>query len=135
MAWFAAHAVCTVKFSSEEYALPIPTWENILMIEAESAEIAITKAESIARSKYETGPGDEFTYNGRSAIMEFTGIRKLVSGELCPPGTDCHPDDGSEVTYAQYELDDLEDLRKLMAGLPVRLLFEGHCLEENQESG
>lgn len=129
MPWFAAHAISIVKAMEGQPITPIPVWENVLLVEADSIEEAWLRAENIAKENYQSCPSDEYTCDGRPASMEFIGIRKLVSGKYCDPETEGRPRDGSEVTYSQFQLDEMGDLQKLMHGLPVRLLLDDTCGE------
>jgi hypothetical protein len=50
----------------------------------------------------------------------FAGVRKII--QCVNP--DEKPQDGTEVSYSSFELNDLEDFKKLVRGDPVQILYE-----------
>lgn len=59
-----------------------------------------------------------FFREGHPARWVFAGIRKVIT---CDRET---PEDGAEVTWSQFKLRGEEELRKLVAGEPVSLVYE-----------
>lgn len=102
MLWYAAHAIMYVKFADgnqDKY----PIWENIILIEANSDEEALEKAQKRAKED-QSESEDDFTWEERPASLIFAGIRKLISCNN-PEEKSCH---GTEITYSQMEVDSEE---------------------------
>jgi hypothetical protein len=115
MNWFAAHIVMWVKMKRKRQTR-FPCWENIVLIHAASEAEAFAKAEK--RGHQEEGDcGGTFRWGGQPASWVFGGVRKLV---LCQNPED-RPEDGSEITYTEIEVESKEALDKLIAGDPVAL--------------
>jgi hypothetical protein len=118
MAWYAAHAIMSVKFTDgnqDKY----PIWENIILIKADSDAEALEKAKKRAKQD-ESSSIPDFTWKGRSASWVFAGIRKLIA---CVD-SESRPKDGTEITYSEMELDTAEDLFKLVNGQPVTISYQ-----------
>jgi hypothetical protein len=117
---YAAHLIMAVKFDDapqDRY----PVYENVVLVEAETDERALEVATEIGRR--EEQEGSPFRWDGRPARWSFAGVRKLI--ECQTPGSDdeeLRP--GTEVTYSQLVLGSEEDLRKLVDGEPVNVLYE-----------
>jgi hypothetical protein len=137
MAWYAAHIISYVKFK-DGIQDSFPLWENVVLIEAGSGEMALEEAKKIGLSDYDdTEDPDnngDMTWNERPAYWVFAGIRKLIS---CNPiasvsvdknidrnDPDYRPGHGTEVTYSTMEVGTQEELDKLVRGEPVRVLYE-----------
>ncbi len=117
MSWYAAHAVMLVKFK-DEHQDKYPFWENVILVEAQSDEEAFVKA--AARARLDEGDSrGTFTWEGRPACWHFAGIRKLVA---CEEPND-KPNDGTEVTYLEMEIDDHDSFTKFMNGEPVLVRY------------
>ncbi len=116
MIWFAAHVIMAVKLKSGRQKR-FPVWENVVLIEAGSEDEAFRKAEEIGRQ----GEGDDdgtFRWGGKPASWVFAGVRKLTECALAGQ----RPEDGSEITYNELELDSQESVESFAAGnaVPVR---------------
>ena len=117
MSWYAAHIIMSIKFKDteqEEY----PTYENVILIEANSDDEALSKAEK--RGKADEIKSDDFTWNEHSAMLVFEGIRKLIDCE--DPNT--LPCDGTEITYSQMIVETQEELSKLACGDSTVVKYE-----------
>jgi hypothetical protein len=124
--WYAAHTIIYAKFNDglqDNY----PTYENVVLIEAESVEMARIEADRIARA--ETNASD-VTVDGRQAQLTFAGIRKLVEcqdttiAETERKNEPFRPLHGTELTYSRLMLESAEDLHKLVQGEPVQVWYE-----------
>jgi hypothetical protein len=118
MTWYAAHTIMYVKFADgnqEKY----PIWENIILIEANSDEEALEKAETRAKED-ESESEDDFTWENRSASLIFAGIRKLISCN----NPDENPRHGTEISYSQMEVKTEDELSKLVKGESVTIIYE-----------
>jgi len=117
MSWFAAHVIMAVKLKSGRQSR-FPVWENIVLIEAKSEDEAFRKAEDIGRQ----GEGDDggtFHWGGKPASWVFAGVRKLTDCALAGTG----PEDGTEITYNELELESAAAVELFAAGDPVPLRY------------
>ncbi|WP_353928947.1 DUF4288 domain-containing protein [Okeanomitos corallinicola TIOX110] len=96
-----------------------PIWENIILIEANSDEEALEKAETRAKED-ESESEDDFTWENRSASLIFAGIRKLISCN----NPDENPHHGTEISYSQMEVKTEDELSKLVKGESVTIIYE-----------
>lgn len=113
MTWFAAHVVMYVKWKDGPQKR-FPVWENVVLLKAESEDEAFDKAEQHGRE----GEGDDdgsFRWGGHPATWVFAGVRKLTA---CA-NADKRPNDGTEITYTELEVDSPEAVRKLVEGQAV----------------
>ncbi len=113
MEWYAAHVVMYVEFKDGRQDC-YPLWENIILIEAETAEAAQELAEERAREDEGDSEGS-FFHDDRPARWVFGGVRKLV---LCVDA-DQRPGHGTEVTYSEMELPDKETFDRFVEGETV----------------
>ena len=113
MKWFAAHVVMVVKLKDKKHR-HYPVWENIVLLSAASEDEAFTKAEEYGRSE----EGDEdgtFRWGGEPAYWVFAGVRKLTE---CAVVED-RPDDGTEITFNEFEVESQQALERFVAGHPT----------------
>src|SRR5579884_3830901 len=111
--WYAAHLILYVRLK-EGPQRKYPVWENIVLIKARTDEEAFAKAEK--RGQEEAGDDDgTFRWGGKPARWVFAGVRKVT---LCED-PESRPDDGTEVSYTELEVDSEQAVRKLVAGQPV----------------
>ena len=115
MTWYSAHIIMFVEFKSGAQER-FPVWENIVLINARTEDEAFEKAERHGRSN-EGDDDDSFRWGRRPARWVFAGVRKLT--ECVDPLE--RPDDGTEVSYTELELDSLAAVKKLAAGKPVHV--------------
>jgi hypothetical protein len=95
-----------------------PVWENVVLIQASSEDEAFEKAERYGRAE-EGDDGGSFHWGKSPARWVFAGVRKLTE---CQTATD-RPEDGTELTYTELELDSREDVKRLASGKPVQAYF------------
>jgi hypothetical protein len=119
--WYAAHLILYVKLKDHPQR-HYPVWENILLLKARSEEEAFAKAET--RGKEEEGDdGGTFRWAGKPARWVFAGVRKLT---LCED-PERRPDDGTEVSYTELEVDSEQAVRKLVRGQSVGVTYLEDC--------
>lgn len=117
MKWYAAHIIMYTKFKDGNQN-KFPVWENIVLIEANTPKEAYRKAELRAR-KDEGDSSNTYYYDDRPAIWVFAGIRKLVESE----DMTVVPSDEMEMTYSTLEVDNEENLKRLIKGESVVLKY------------
>jgi hypothetical protein len=96
-----------------------PVWENVLLVEAESFDGALEKAEIRGRED-EGDSGGTYLWESRPATLVFAGVRKVIECKNAnhPPG------DGTEITYSEMEVENEDALTKLVNGEPVIIKYE-----------
>ncbi|MEN3951237.1 hypothetical protein [Iodidimonas sp. SYSU 1G8] len=120
MEWYAAHTI--IAFQREDGVGPISVCENIYLVCAQNSHSALGKAKLI--SDNEVNNNDGTTINGHSAKCIYGGVRKIVT--ICnerPPQYEARPDDGSEISYIEYELENAEDLKEIISGNSISMNF------------
>jgi hypothetical protein len=114
--WFAAHVILVLKLKQGQQN-EFPVWENVLLLEAPSAEGVVELATE--RAQQYVGDSDgSLTLDDRPAVWEFVGVRKVV---LCDPSDTVA--DGTEATYSEFVLESFEDVQVLARGGAVRLTY------------
>lgn len=122
MTWYAAHIIIRVT-PIEKSGETILVHENVVIVEAPSETAALEKAQTIGQT--EAALQDSLTLSGTPAKRVFAGIRKLVTVSN-PDTSDLdqdRPSDGTEITYAVYEVSNEEELKKLAAGSEVSVRY------------
>jgi hypothetical protein len=126
--WFAAHLVLYIQLKDQPQGR-CTAWENVVLIKAQSEEEAFEKAER--RGREEAGDDDgTFRWNGKPARWVFAGVRKLTSCE----DPDRRPDDGTEITYVEMQLDSEESVYRLIQGDPVKIQIADRFAEEASDA-
>jgi hypothetical protein len=115
MSWYSAHIVMSVEFKDANQER-FPVWENIILIQAKTEDEALEKAVAYGRSE-EGDDGGSFRWQKQPARWAFAGVRKLTECQ----NVDDRPDDGTEVSYNEFELDSREAVKELAAGKPVQV--------------
>lgn len=114
--WYSAHAVMAIRFK-EGVQNEFPAWENIILIQAETDQEALDKAE--ARARQDEGECG-LTWAGHPAEFVFSGLRKVVK---CYE-SELQPSDGTELTYNQLVFSNKEDFDAFASGREAHALFE-----------
>jgi hypothetical protein len=121
--WYAAHLILYVQFKNRPQR-KFPVWENIVLIKAKTEEEAFAKAER--RGKDDEGDDDgTFKWEGKPARWVFAGVRKLT---LCED-PEKRPDDGTEVSYTEMEVDSEQAVAKLVGGQSVSVTYADQFAE------
>lgn len=123
MTWFTASVLIAIK--PQDYVSgSIQVYENMYLIEASTAHDAARKAEALGRQEASI-TADDLTIDDKPATRVFVGIRKLISvSNPAPLDLDQdRPIDGTEVTYAVYQVADEAALNRLAAGGQVEVLY------------
>jgi hypothetical protein len=129
--WYCAHVIMHLKpykYTKGDQLV----WENMILVEAQSPEMALEKAKTIGLEDQDSSHGT--TIDDRPARMIFVGVRKLIE---CRTIGDIEnkPADGTEVTFSEFLVKNEEDVRKLAAGDPVRVLYRNGVGRANGEPG
>lgn len=118
---YAAHLIQAIRFrdGAQDH---IPLYENVVLVEADTDDEAMRIAEEYGRA--EAADDDpSFTWGGHPAYWQFAGVRKLI--ECREPCADDDPVlSRTELTYSQMSVRSEGDLKKLVGGEPVEILYE-----------
>ncbi len=117
MPWYAAHTIMRVKLKEHQQD-QYPIWENVILIEANSDDEALSKAQE--RGKEDEIQSDDFTWEGHPAILTFEGVRKIID---CQEKND-FPRDGTEITYSQMLVASEEALLQLVEGKSIIVQYD-----------
>ncbi|MEX2140627.1 MAG: DUF4288 domain-containing protein [Pirellulales bacterium] len=117
MTWYAAHIVMFVELK-EPRQERFPVWENVVAFRANSEDEAFEKAERYGRAE-EGDDGGSFRWGKSPARWVFAGVRKLTECESLGDRLE----DGTELTYTEFELQSREDVKRLASGKPVQARF------------
>ena len=123
--WYAAHVIVYFEYKEFHPEDDITVWENIYLVEASNDKIAYDKAERIAKENL-VGDDGHLTLDDREVKMRFGGVRKVV---LCENEED-QPEDGTEVSYNKYAVQDLVELSRLCNGEEVNLILVNPYLND-----
>jgi len=124
MTWFTASILISIK--PEDYLEgPFEVYENMYLIEAVDSVEALAKAEMLGRGDPLLVDDDSRTVDGKRAVSRFVGIRKLVSvSNPYPYDLDGdRPCEGTEVTYALYQVADESAALELARGEAVDITY------------
>ncbi len=131
MEWCAAHIIMYVRFLDgiqDKYIV----WENVLLLSAENEQTLSAKAEQLGRTAYE-GEVDEVTSEGRPAVWEFVGVRKIIScaypidlesAEMAIHESEADLKEGTELTFSKIQVASYQALMDLAAGKSVTVHYE-----------
>ena len=122
MAWYAAHIVMGVKVV-DPTDVPISVYENVVIIEAETHQIALTIAKTMGES--EANSSDGFELDGKPATKIFAGVRKIATvnnPELSDSG-EAQPAVKEKLAYSDLEIKDIDELLRLAQSEAIHVVF------------
>jgi hypothetical protein len=129
MSWFLAHVILYFEINSVAEG-PLSVFENVYLIEADDEDMARLKAEERGRADCGNDSGT-LTIEGQAAELCYGGIRKLISPRRSAERLVQAPDepvdlleDGTEATYSRFVVSNREDLKTLVSGQPVSVLYK-----------
>jgi len=118
MTWYAAHIVIGMKIVNAE-AGPISAYENVVLIEAKTSQEALAYATGVGEA--EANLDDGLEVDGMPAKRIFAGVRKLITVSN-PESLDLEedrPSTGTEITYSEFEVENIDALFHLGSGESV----------------
>jgi hypothetical protein len=126
MTWFAA----SVLFAFDNLKGPQRrwyVWEDVVLIEASSRKEVMAKAR--AYGKATTRSDDALNMGGHLATMRFVGVRKVLTisnpTHMDIDQSDHPPVDGTEITFTEFLVESRGDLKKLIDGKEVSVIYAG----------
>lgn len=122
--WYSAHVIMHLKPNGQRTGKRL-VWENIILVQGDSPEIALEKAKKAGVEDQEYC-SEGLTVDGKPAKMVFLGVRKLIECRTVGDVED-KPADGSEVSFSEFLVEGDDDLRKLARGDAVKVIYRnGH---------
>lgn len=112
--FYCAHLLYVVEFKGQN---SYPLWENVHLIEADSAEHADELARQIGLEHQDLEYGSSFC-DDQPARTVYVGIRKLL--QVLEPTLRS----GIELTYLELEVQTKDDVNKLLAQEAVTLVYD-----------
>jgi hypothetical protein len=103
MSWYAASLIFVFRVRKGKQER-FPLWENVYLLESQSAEDAWRKAEELGRA--EQVDDESLTLDDEPAFLRFSGVRKVVAIQNpfpAAPNAD-PPSDKAEITYSEFAL-------------------------------
>lgn len=122
MTWYTASLIETVVMLDSKQS-SFPVYENFILLEAENPKITLEKAKAIGMS-VET-LGEELTLDDKPARRVFVGVRKLItiSNPFLMDLDGTPPVAETELTYSEYELATLQEVKALAAGEKMSVVY------------
>jgi hypothetical protein len=121
MTWYVASCILAIVVKSGHQKI-FPVFEEFFLVTAEDRVAARREAESFGR---QAELDDTLTYEDRPATKMFLGIRKIRSVYNAHPldiDVD-QPSHGTELTHSYYELQSLDEAKRLGEGKAVYLEY------------
>ncbi|WP_280191953.1 hypothetical protein [Delftia sp. PS-11] len=119
--WYCAHAIFyfeLINENQESYLIH----ENIYLINSEEGEIE-NFARKIAIENQDLNEDGSIELNDKKVRYIFAGIRKIIETETLPLGNEISAPNGIELSYSIYEVESIEDVKKLASGEMVNILY------------
>ena len=125
MTWYAASAVLYFKPRDRKPQREVLVWENVYLIQATSP--AKAKAEAMKLGKADAVDDPEQTLDGRFVKTVFAGLSKLVEVGPSPIRIGPSPvkkiESGVEATWSEFVVKSEAEVKQLVAGKPVKLIY------------
>ncbi len=121
MTWFAAHIV--IGMMREDGIGPVSVYENVILIEAKSANEAHLMASKVGETEAQLDDG--LTIDDNPAKRVFAGVRKIISVSNPDPYDldQDQPTTGTEITYSEFEVADEAALLSFAKGEAVDVRY------------
>lgn len=97
--------------------------ENIYLIFSENEEMLDAIADGVEISNQDLSTDGHLELSEKKARYIFAGIRKIIKTETMPADKIMTASSGMELSYSIYEVDTLDEVKKLAAGEMVNLLY------------
>ncbi|WP_202759900.1 hypothetical protein [Delftia acidovorans] len=120
--WYCAHAIFYFEIIGEDQESYL-VHENIYLIYSENEEILDAIADGVAISNQDLSTDGHLELDEKKARYIFAGIRKIIKTETMPADKIMAASSGMELSYSIYEVDSIDEVRKLAAGEMVNLLY------------
>lgn len=122
MSWYGAHVVVVLRIKEPPPGgqLDYTVFENIIIVEAISAEEAFAKARSKAAAEYVGDYEGSLTEDGGPAVAELVGIRKVVLAE----DDEEVPGDLTELSYSKLTIQGWDNVVRFARGQKVSVVCE-----------
>lgn len=119
---FCAHSVFYFKlkaFTQDSFLVH----ENVYLIQAESALIAMVKAEMISKAKEDLSEDGHLELNEKKVSYIYAGVRKIIEADCGLSDINLGVLNGLEITYSELEVDSIDEVLLLARGSMVNVLY------------
>ncbi|WP_282296916.1 DUF4288 domain-containing protein [Stenotrophomonas sp. PS02289] len=119
--WYCAHAIFYFQYEGQSsYRLH----ENVYLIQADTADAAWQRAETLAREREDPSEGGHVNLDGHKVRYCFAGIRKLIEAQVDTGEENSPLEPGVELTYSVMVVDSLSAVEQLAKGEETSVLYE-----------
>ncbi|KJV33811.1 DUF4288 domain-containing protein [Luteibacter yeojuensis] len=118
--WYSAHLIFYFVVESQDSVL---VHENVHLIDAVDDDAANEQAVRIGKEGEDLNENGTLFLNEQPAQYRFAGVRKVISVETTPDTAVEKIVSGVEVTYSQFEVDNLSEVMQLAHGDFVDVLY------------
>jgi hypothetical protein len=121
--WFCAHVYTILSdLSDRQFEDRVLLIEDIVLLNSKSIEDALLQANRFGRNEQEQL--SLISVEGQPMKCKFAGVRKVIKTDYVQPNSSLNfePSDGTEVTFSQFEIAQIEDVKKLVNDENVLLL-------------
>jgi len=119
---YCAHAIFYFKLLDQDQDSFL-VHENVYLIEAENDDKAAKAAAEIGKNNEDASEDGHLELNEQKASYLFAGIRKIVEVETSPAPGGAVGLIGLELSYSEFEVDTLDQVRALAQGEMVEILY------------
>ena len=119
---YCAHAIFYFKLINQVQESFL-VHENIYLIEADDSESARNISIQIAKRNEDFNEDGHLELNEQKVSYLFAGIRKIIEVESSPTPTSASGLHGLELTYSEFEVDNLDQVFALACGDMVDVLY------------
>lgn len=119
---YCAHAIFYFELLSHDQDSYL-VHENVYLIEAEDAHQAAKVAAEIGKDNEDASEDGHLELNEQKAAYLFAGIRKIIEVEPSPVPPSASGLIGLELSYSEFEVDSLDQVRALARGDMVEVLY------------
>jgi hypothetical protein len=120
--WYCAHAIFYFELKHEKQDSYL-VHENVYLIQADNEKVAMQKAMAIAEENEDLSEDNHLEVNEKPARYIFAGIRKLITVSNYDKRNRSIIESGVEVTYSEFEVDDVSGIQALKKGDFVEVLY------------
>lgn len=119
---YCAHAIFYFKLINKDQDSFL-VHENVYLIEADDERSAKKISMKIAKDNEDTNEDGHLELNEQKACYLFAGIRKIIEIEPSPAPINASGLPGLELTYSEFEVDNLEQVLALARGDMIEILY------------
>lgn len=121
--WFCVHVI----FYYENFLQPQGTFlvnESIFLVKADDWESAEKRGKELGLENQDLSEDGHLELNEEKVRYRYAGVRKVIEVERQPDNAAFHATvSGIEISYSEFEVDTLDEVRALASGEMVGVLY------------